>query len=406
MVRVLLLENVHSIAASRLIAAGHSVEMIPTSLSEEALLKKLDDVDVLGIRSATQLTSNVLKNANHLLAIGCFCIGTNQVDLTTAEQLGIPVFNAPYASSRSVAELMVGAVVSLARQLGRRNLEMHNGIWQKTSKHCHEIRGKTIGIVGYGHIGSQCGILFESLGMKVIYYDVVKKLSIGNAQATTLESLLSQSDFVTLHVPLLPSTANMISERELSLMKPGAYLLNASRGNVVVIEDVIPALRSGKLGGAYFDVYPQEPESNGPFPSLPALEALRSFDNVLMTPHIGGATEEAQQIIAEEITDHFLAYLEKGATEGAVNFPILTPIPSRPGCLRIINLHHNIPGVLRDLTKILDLYNISYQQLATTTNIGYAIIDIDADIDSSKGSDQILSAITFLDANIKTRLIH
>lgn len=406
MVRVLLLENIHPSAQRRLSEAGHDVECLSSALTEEQLFRKLDDVDVLGIRSGTTLSSYLLKNNKHLLAIGCFCIGTNQVDLEMAEVLGIPVFNAPYASSRSVAELIVGMLVNLSRQLGDRNQEMHAGTWKKTAKGCHELRGKTVGIIGYGHIGSQLGILFEALGLKVLYYDVVKKLSIGNAQpCASLDLLLSMSDFVTLHVPLLPSTVNLITARELALMKPGSYLLNASRGTVVSLTDVVTYLDLGHLAGAYFDVYPQEPEKNGPIPDNSPIHQLRGRPNVFLTPHIGGATEEAQQAIAEEVAERILNYIDRGATEGAVNFPILIAPPLRSSCLRILNIHHNIPGVLRDLTKLLDRYNINYHQLATTNAIGMAIIDIDNDRKSPIQNDTIFSTISFLDATIKTRLI-
>ena len=406
MVRVLLLENIHPVSVKKLTDAGHTVECLPSSLSEEALMKKLDDVDILGIRSSTQVSSTVLRNANHLLAIGCFCIGTNQVDLETAEEIGIPVFNSPYANSRSVSELIIGQIIALSRQLGDRNIEMHNNKWNKTSKNCHEIRGKTLGIIGYGHIGSQLGVLAENLGMKVIYYDVVKKMAIGNTQSMpTMESLLARSDFVSVHVPLLPSTQNLISEKEIRQMKYGSYLLNASRGNVVVLEDVITYLDRGHLLGFYADVFPLEPGANGPIPSDSPIAMLRGKKNVILTPHVGGATEQAQEAIAEEVTDRFLDFLTRGSTEGAVNFPQVNPPIKRENCHRIVNIHYNVSGVLRDLTKILERYNISYQILATTSKLGVAVIDIDVDTNDTMRNEDILAKVSFLDSNIKTRVL-
>lgn len=409
MVRVLLLENVHPLAMQKLTDAGHTVESLSSSLSEDVLMKKLDEVDILGVRSSTQVSSTVLRNANHLLAIGCFCIGTNQVDLETAEELAIPVFNSPYANSRSVSELIIGQIIALSRQLGDRNIEMHTNRWQKTSKNCHEIRGKTLGIIGYGHIGSQLSVLAENLGMKVIYFDVVKKMAIGNAQSMpTMEALLARSDFVSIHVPLLPSTQNLIGEREICQMKYGSYLLNASRGNVVVLEDVATYLDRGHLLGFYADVFPIEPGTNGPIPTDSPISLLQNKKNVILTPHVGGATEEAQEAIADEVTDRLLDFLTKGATEGAVNFPQVNPPIKSKTCYRIVNIHHNISGVLRDLTKILEQYNISYQLLATTTKLGIAVIDVDIE-DRIRGEDEkeedILSRVSFLDSNIKTRIL-
>ena len=412
MVRVLLLENIHPIATKKLTDAGHIVESLSSSLSEEALMKKLDEVDILGVRSSTQVSSTVLRNANHLLAIGCFCIGTNQVDLETAEELAIPVFNSPYANSRSVSELIIGQIIALSRQLGDRNIEMHTNTWQKTSKNCHEIRGKTLGIVGYGHIGSQLSVLAENIGMKVIYFDVLKKMTIGNAQSMpTMEALLARSDFVSLHVPLLPSTQNLIGDKEIRQMKYGSYLLNASRGNVVVLEDVAKYLERGHLLGFYADVFPVEPGANGSIPPDSPIAILYNKKNVILTPHIGGATEQAQEAIADEVTDRFLDFITKGSTEGSVNFPQMSPPVKSKTCYRIVNIHHNISGVLRDLTKILDQYNISYQLLATTTKLGVAVIDIDVDTGEDPSTEvtmraeDILAKVSFLDSNIKTRVL-
>lgn len=404
--RCLLLENIHPRAHQKLDAAGISVETLPTSLPPEELIQKLNTFDILGIRSATQLSDDVLRESNHLLAIGCFCIGTNQVDLKTAEILGIPVFNSPYANSRSVAELIIGQIVALARQLGDRNREMHAGQWNKVGKGCNEIRGKTLGIIGYGHIGTQLSVMAESLGMSVIYYDIVKKLALGNASyMPTLDALLARADFVTLHVPLSKETENMITSLEVKKMKYGAYLLNASRGNVVNIPDILPFLDSGHLAGAYFDVYPDEPCTNGSIPGHSSIHLLRNRKNVLLTPHIGGSTEEAQAAIADEVTDRLLAYLNNGETAGAVNFPQVSPGPKPPECIRILNVHINVPGVLRDLNKVVDRYNIINEHLSTTTDIGYAVMDLEISDSAEIPYQQLYRAVTSLTSNLKSRII-
>jgi len=403
----LLLENIHPHAQRKLEAAGIKVECVPHSLSEDELIKKLQSVDILGIRSATNVSNLVLRESNHLLAIGCFCIGTNQVALDTAEELGIPVFNSPYCNSRSVAELIIGQIIALARQLGDRNREMHDGIWNKCGKNCHEIRGKVLGIIGYGHIGTQLSILAESLGMQVIYYDIVKKLSLGNAcLMPTLDALLAKADFVSLHVPLSKDTENLITENEIKKMKCGSYLLNTSRGNVVKLEDVEKFLDNGHLAGSYFDVYPEEPPMNGMLDRDSIIHRLRKKKNVLLSPHIGGSTEEAQLAIAEEVSDRLLSYLTTGDTFGAVNFPQLNPGPIPQRCARILNVHYNIPGVLRDLNRSIDKYNISHQHLSTTSSIGYAIIDIDTKDLTEDERSQIECSIKSLHSNIKTRVLH
>jgi len=330
------------------------------------------------------------------MSIGCFCIGTNQVDLDAAERYGVPVFNSPFCNSRSVAELIIAQVISLARCIGERNLEMHKGVWNKSAKNCHEVRGHTLGIVGYGHIGSQLSVLAESMGMKVIYHDVVKVLPLGNSRSMpSLDALLEQADFVTLHVPLSSSTQNLIGEKEILRMKKGACLLNASRGNVVVIPDLIKHLKSGHLGGAYLDVFPEEPSKNGKWES-----ELQGLPNMLLTPHIGGSTEEAQAAIADEVAEKFIHYVNCGFTAGAVNFPTLNPKPY-PGTHRILNVHRNVPGVLRDLNKTLEAYNVSQQHLNTTQHIGYAIIDVDKDI-----SHTVKQQIAALPNSLKTRILY
>lgn len=313
-VKVLLLENVNLTGQAILKKQGYQVEALKSSLPEDQLIEKIQDVHVIGIRSKTQLSANVLKHAKNLIVIGCFCIGTNQVDLKFAAEMGIAVFNSPFSNSRSVAELMIGEIISLARQLGDRSNEMHKGIWNKVSNGCWEVRGKTLGIIGYGHVGAQLSVLAEAMGMRVIYFDVINMMGLGTAnQVPTLEALLSSADFVTLHVPEIEETKNMIGEKELEKMRNGAYLLNASRGSVVDIPALIKYMQNGKLAGAALDVYPNEPGSNGEnFNSqLNAWgDELRSLKNLILTPHIGGSTEEAQSAIGVEVAEVSLAHTE------------------------------------------------------------------------------------------------
>ena len=312
---------------------------------------------MIGIRSKTKLTSRVLAEAKNLIVIGCFCIGTNQVDLQYAANHGIAVFNSPFSNSRSVAELVIGEIIVLARQLGDRSNEMHNGTWNKVSAKCWEIRGKTLGIIGYGHIGSQLSVLAESMGMQVIYYDVVNLMAMGTSrQQPTLESLLKQADFVTCHVPELPETTNMIGKQQLAQMKEGSYLLNASRGHVVDLPALIDAMRSGKIAGAALDVYPNEPGGNGDYFNKDLnnwAEDLRTLKNLILTPHIGGSTEEAQSAIGIEVAEALVRYVNQGNTVGAVNMPEVTLRSltiDEPNHARVIYIHKNIPGVLRSGT--------------------------------------------------------
>jgi D-3-phosphoglycerate dehydrogenase len=396
--RALLLENIHPSAEEMLAAEGFQVERTSSALKPEELAERLRGVHLLGIRSKTTVPASALVHAEELLTIGAFCIGTNQVELTAANTHGIPVFNAPFSNTRSVAEMVLAEVVVLTRQLFDRSREVHAGQWRKVATGSREVRGKTLGIIGYGHIGSQLGVLAESLGMRVLYYDVMTKLPLGNAQsATTLDELLAVSDFVTLHVPALASTHMMMGAERLARMKKGACLINASRGTVVDIPALAKALRSKHLGGAAVDVYPEEPESN----SDGFVTELQGLPNVVLTPHIGGSTEEAQAAIGKEVATSLLKFYRAGATTGAVNFPNVEA-PLIPGTHRILNVHRNIPGVLRDINRIVsDLNaNIHAQVLSTDANIGYLVMDLDQDV-----SQPVCNAIAGLQTDIKTRIV-
>jgi D-3-phosphoglycerate dehydrogenase / 2-oxoglutarate reductase len=396
--RVLLLENIH-VSAERLLAAeGFQVERVPGALKPEELAEKLKGVHLLGIRSKTNVPERSLLHAENLMAIGAFCIGTNQIDLKASNTHGIPCFNAPFSNTRSVAEMVIAEIIVLTRQLFDRSREVHAGQWRKVATGSHEVRGKTLGIIGYGHIGSQLGVLAESLGMRVVYYDIMTKLPLGNTRsASTLDELLAESDFVTLHVPATPSTNMMIGPKELAKMKKGACLINASRGSVVDIPALALALRSKHLGGAAVDVYPEEPETN----SDGFATELQNLPNVVLTPHIGGSTEEAQESIGREVATSLIKFVRSGASTGAVNFPQVE-VPLIPGTHRILNVHRNIPGVLRDINRIVSDMNanIHAQVLSTDSNIGYLLMDLDQDV-----SAQVCDAIAALNTDIKTRIV-
>ncbi len=397
-IRVLLVENVHATAHEVFAKAGFKVEALTYAPKEDELKERVRDVDVLGIRSKTQITPAVLAAAPRLLSVGCFCIGTNQVDVREANRRGVPVFNAPFSNTRSVAELMLAEIVALARQLGDRSREVHEGKWRKVSAGCYEIRGKTLGIIGYGHIGTQVGVLAEAFGMRVVYFDIATKLPIGNVRtAASLEELLRESDFVTLHVPATPQTENMIGAAELGQMKKGAMLLNASRGTVVQIPALAQALRDKKLAGAAVDVYPVEPESN----SDDFVSELRGLPNVILTPHIGGSTEEAQANIGREVGTSLSRFVGAGTTTGAVNFPQIE-FPQPPGSHRLLNVHKNVPGVLRDVNRIVSerSANILAQVLSTDADIGYLLMDLDKDIVGDVSRD-----IAALPTSIRTRVV-
>jgi D-3-phosphoglycerate dehydrogenase len=398
-IKVLLLENIHPVAKEIFSSESFQVETVKGALKEDELIERIADVHVLGIRSKTHVTAKALEHARRLLTLGCFCIGTNQVDLKAANVHGVPVFNAPFSNTRSVAEMILSEIIMLARQLGDRSREVHAGQWRKVATGCYEVRGKTLGIVGYGHIGSQMGVLAEAVGMRVQFFDTATKLPMGNNRPVpSLEELLATSDFVTLHVPATPQTKNLIGEEQLSQMKQGSYLLNASRGNVVVIPALAAALKSGQLSGAAVDVYPEEPETN----SDGFMSELRGLSNVILTPHIGGSTEEAQESIGREVSAALIRFINAGASTAAVNFPQIE-VPPVKGTHRILNVHRNVPGVLRDINRIVsDLdANIEAQHLATDANIGYLVMDIGTDV-----SDEVHRRVSSLQTNIRTRILY
>ena len=344
--KFLLLENIHQNAIDAMVRGGYSnIETHKKSLEGQALLDALADVHFLGIRSRTNVTEEVLAAAPKLTAIGCFCIGTNQVDLVAAAKRGIPVFNAPFSNTRSVAELVIAETAMLMRGITEKNAIVHRGGWVKSAEGSFEVRGKTLGIIGYGHIGTQVGILAEHMGMRVVFYDIEGKLPLGNArQLPTLEALLAESDVVTLHVPETPQTANMIRAAQLAQMKPGAHLINAARGTVVDIDALAAAMKSGHIGGCAIDVFPVEPKGN----DEEFLSPLRQFDNALLTPHIGGSTIEAQANIGIEVADKLVRYSDNGSTITAVNFPEVS-LPAHPGKCRLLHIHKNVPGILAQI---------------------------------------------------------
>ncbi|CAK0786633.1 hypothetical protein CVIRNUC_009847 [Coccomyxa viridis] len=399
MIKVLLLESINQTAIDIFKAEGFQLETAPGALTPEELDARLKDVHVLGIRSKMQLKAGALQHANKLLAVGCFCIGTNQVDLEAANSIGVPVFNAPFSNTRSVAEMVICEVIALARQLGDRSAEVHRGTWKKVSKGCYEVRGKTLGIVGYGHIGSQVGVLAEMLGMTVKYFDTASRMPMGNNMPLgSLKELLSGSDFVTLHVPASKETTNMISRWELMHMRKGSYLINASRGQVVDLASLAEAIRSGRVAGTAVDVYPTEPETN----SDGFLTELQGVPNVILTPHIGGSTEEAQAAIGREVALALVKYVTTGSTAGAVNFPQMD-FPILPGSHRILNVHQNVPGVLKNVNNIIaDLnVNIKAQVNVTDSNIGYLVMDLEKDL-----SHEVEAALKDLPTSIKTRILY
>ena len=398
--RILLLEGIHPNAVKTLQEAGFSaVKLLPSALEGDALLAALQETDVLGIRSRTRLPEAVLQSAPHLQAIGCFGIGTNQVALDTAQLLGIPVFNAPYANTRSVAELVLAEILCLFRGLTTHNQAVHAGRWSKGSREAHEVRGKTLGIVGYGNIGAQLSVLAESLGMRVIFYDMQSRLPMGNAEAVaSLDALLAQADVISLHVPEIPATRGLIGARELGLMKQGAMLINAARGHCIVIDDLAAALRSGHLGGAALDVFPAEPKAAGEALDSP----LRGMDNVILTPHIGGSTVEAQANIGLEVAGRFVQYLQSGATVGAVNFPMVS-LPMREDAHRLLHIHRNQPGVLSAVNQLFAAHNINIaaQTLMTKGEIGYLVMDV-----AHSDSEVALTQLQGVAGTIRSRIIY
>lgn len=398
--RVLLMEGVHPVARTLLEDAGFEVDAHDRALDPEDLPDAIAGYHAIGLRSKTQVTAEVLSGADSLLAVGAFCIGTNQVALEEANRLGIPVFNAPYSSTRSVAELVIAEMIALSRQLGHVSHAAHQGAWKKTARRMHEVRGKTVGIVGYGHIGSQVGILAEALGMRVVYFDTVKKLPLGNAAPLArLEDVLNEADFVTLHVPATPETRQMIGADQIRAMRKGSCLLNLSRGTVVAIPALAEALRSGHLAGAAVDVFPDEPPSTrDPFTS-----ELQGIDNVFLTPHIGGSTEEAQEAIGRESAEALARYLNEGSTGGAVNFPKVD-LPKRTSAHRLLNVHRNVPGVLGQINHLASEsgVNIIGQHLSTDPQIGYLVMDVEGERDGKR----LAASIGALPSSIKTRRLY
>lgn len=397
--RILLLENINTIAVSGLEAQGYEVELLGYAPSEDELINKLKNFDAVGLRSKTKMTEKVLNANPHLKVIGCFCIGTNQVDLKAASKLGIPVFNAPHSNTRSVAELVIAEMIALSRKISDISKLAHQGVWRKSANGSKEVRGKTLGIVGYGHIGSQVSILAESMGFNVVFYDTAKKLPLGNANSVgTLQELLAQSDFVSLHVPALTSTENMITKLELGQMKKGSFLINASRGTVVVIEDLANALKSHHIAGCAIDVFPEEPASNEEAFSSP----LQNIENVILTPHIGGSTEEAQVSIGQEVSESLKQFFKFGTTVGAVNFPQVS-LSFKTGTTRLTNVHKNEPGVLSQINSCISNTgsNISGQSLGTDDDVGYIIVDVDA-----ADAKNLVSEIKALDKSIITRVLY
>jgi len=401
-IRVLLLEGVSRTALETFRAAGYSqIEFHEKSLPEDELKARIAEAHIVGIRSRTYLTAEVLAEAKRLIAVGCFCIGTNQVDLEAAELAGIPVFNAPYSNTRSVAELVVAQAVMLMRGIPQKNAQCHRGGWSKSAAGSHEVRGKTLGIIGYGHIGTQVGVLAEAMGMNVIFHDIETKLSLGNARAAAgLEDLLARADVVTLHVPETPATKNMFGAAQIAAMKPGAHLINASRGTVVDIDALAAALESGHLGGAAVDVFPVEPKGNND----PFVSPLTKFDNVILTPHIGGSTLEAQDNIGVEVAAKLVRYSDNGSTLSAVNFPEVT-LPEHEGSLRLLHIHRNVPGVLSKVNEIFSRHavNIDGQFLRTDPKVGYVVIDVAAD--EAKVS-QLREELAAIPGTLRTRVLY
>lgn len=402
-IKILLLEGIHPTALEAFRADGYTeIEYHQKSLPEAKLLESIADAYFIGIRSATHLTAKVFEHAPRLMGVGCFCIGTNQVDLDAAEARGVPVFNAPFSNTRSVAELVLAEVVMLMRGIPFRNAAAHRGLWEKTAAGSQEVRGKCLGIVGYGHIGTQVGVLAESFGMNVVYYDIETKLAMGNARAMpSLAALLEAADIVTLHVPETPQTFRMIGAEQLAWMKEGARLINAARGTLVDIDALVYALQTKHLAGAAIDVFPKEPKGAGE----EFLSPLRGLDNVLLTPHIGGSTEEAQQNIGTEVAAKLIKYSNNGSTLFAVNFPEVS-LPEHPGKHRLLHTHRNQPGVLSAINAIFSelRINIAGQYLQTNAHIGYVVIDIET---GERSETQLLKRrLDEVPGTIRTRILY
>ncbi|MDB5226140.1 MAG: D-3-phosphoglycerate dehydrogenase [Bacteroidota bacterium] len=376
-IKILLLEGLHPSAFNEFAKKGYTnIDSSKDAMTEDELLNCIENYHIIGIRSKTILNAAVLEKAKKLVTVGCFCIGTNQVDLAKATSLGIPVFNSPYSNTRSVAELIIGNSIMLLRKIPEKNKHAHEGTWLKDAKGCYELRGKTIGIVGYGHIGTQVSVMAEGMGLKVIYYDIESKLPLGNATAVeTLDELFQRSDIVTLHVPGTPQTKNMIGEKEFAMMKDGVIFQNLSRGTIVDIDALKKAYDSGKVSGAAIDVFPVEPKQKGPG----FVSSLQGLENIILTPHIGGSTQEAQENIGIEVSVKLTGYIDTGATLGSKTVPELS-LPLQQNTRRVLHIHHNVPGVLSEINSILSKHevNILAQYLKTNETIGYVVLDVDA----------------------------
>lgn len=399
-IKILLLEGLHPSSVEVLESAGYTnIEYHKGSLSDEELLEAVKDVHFIGIRSRTNISEEVFQAANKLAAVGCFCIGTNQVDLKAAAKRGIPVFNAPFSNTRSVAELVLGQVLLLLRGIPEKNALAHRGIWKKSADASYEARGKKLGIIGYGHIGTQLGIIAENLGMRVYFYDIENKLSLGNAtQVHNMSDLLNKCDVISLHVPETKGTKDMMGAEEFSRMKPGAIFINAARGTVVDIPSLSEALESGHLGGAAIDVFPIEPKTNADVFESPLIK----FDNVILTPHVGGSTQEAQENIGIEVAGKLAKYSDNGSTLSCVNFPEVS-LPLHQGTSRLLHIHENRPGILTQINTIFaeEGINIAGQYLQTNSEMGYVVIDIEA-----SRSEEALSKLKGIEGTIRARLLH
>ena len=399
-IKFVLFEGVHQSALDTLHAAGYTnIDYYKKALDGDELKEAIKDAHFIGLRSRTHLTADMIEAAPKLIAVGCFCIGTNQVDLNAAKARGIPVFNAPFSNTRSVAELVLGEILLLMRNVPQANAEVHRGVWNKSATGSHEVRGKKLGIIGYGHIGSQLSIIAESLGMDVYFYDIENKLPLGNAkQVRSLEELLSSCDVVSLHVPELPSTKNLMNAERIAQLKQGAILINAARGTVVDIDALTQALKDGKIHGAAIDVFPIEPASiNEEFVS-----PLREFDNVILTPHIGGSTAEAQENIGFEVAGKFVKYSDNGSTLSSVNFPEVS-LPEHEGTKRLLHIHENRPGILNKLNQIFveASLNIAAQYLQTDPKIGYVVVDVE-----TNDASPLLAKLKEIDGTIRARVLY
>ena len=398
--KVVLLEGIHPSAVEAFTADGYTqIETHPKALEGQALIDAIADAHFVGLRSRTQLTAEVLEQAQKLVAVGAFCIGTNQIALDAAAKRGVPVFNAPFSNTRSVAELVLAEIIMLMRGIPQKNALLHRGGWMKSAANSFEVRGKTLGIIGYGHIGTQLGLLAETLGMRVVFYDIETKLPLGNArQLSTLDELLAEADVVSLHVPETPDTKNMMGAEQIARMKKGSFLINASRGTVVDIDALAAALESKHILGAAIDVFPVEPKGNeGDFQS-----PLIRFENVLLTPHIGGSTGEAQESIGREVASKLIRYSNNGSTLSAVNFPEVS-LPAHPGLCRILHIHRNVPGMLTRINERLSNagINIASQYLQTNQHVGYVVVDVE-----NEGSAEALNEISDLEGTIRARVLY